>query len=134
MQGDKSRHTIWLTNEAWEKVKSHYHDDLCSTMNEYVENAIQFYTGYLDAEKASQYLPRVLGDVIKGTLGLFGDRMGRLLFKYAVEQNISNHILAADTDMDVQTYDRLRGRSYREVQETNGQITFRDDLIFQKTV
>ena len=134
MQGDKSRHTIWLTKDAWEKVKSHYHDDLCSTMNEYVENAIQFYTGYLDAEKASQYLPRVLGDVIKGTLGLFGDRMGRLLFKYAVEQNISNHILAADTDMDVQTYDRLRGRSYREVQETNGQISFQDDLIFQKTV
>ena len=54
--------------------------------------------------------------------------------KLAVESNIGNHILAADTDMDVLTYEKLRGRSVREVQQTNGKISFKDDLIFQKSL
>ena len=130
----KSKFALWISPEVKEIVEEHYKADDCRSRSEYIENAIPFYSGYLDAKKADRYLPRTLATVLQGTLGVFADRMGRLLFKYAVEQNISNHILAADTDMDVQTYDRLRGRSYREVQETNGRISFRDDLIFQKTV
>ena len=67
-------------------------------------------------------------------LGALGDRIGKLLFKQAVEGNIVNHILAADTDMDVETYERLRSRSLREVKQTKGEISFKDDLIFQKSL
>jgi hypothetical protein len=72
--------------------------------------------------------------VLQGTLGIFADRIGKLLFKLAVESNIGNHILAADTDMDVETYERLRNRSLREVKQTHGEISFEDDLIFQKSL
>ena len=65
---------------------------------------------------------------------MFGSRIGRLLFKQAVEENIGNHILAADTDMDLETYEKLRSRSVREVKQTNGEISFKDDLIFQKSL
>lgn len=75
-----------------------------------------------------------MGSVLQGTLGVFADRIGRLLFKQAVEENIGNHILAADTDMDLDTYERLRSRSIREVKETHGMIDFKDDLIFQKSL
>lgn len=75
-----------------------------------------------------------MSEVLSGAIGVFGDRIGRMLFKLAVESNISNHILAADTDIDVQTYERLRSRSVREVQQTNGKISFKDDLIFQKSL
>jgi hypothetical protein len=71
---------------------------------------------------------------LQGTLGMFADRIGRLLFKLAVESNIGNHILAADTDMDLETYDRLHNRSLREVKQTHGEISFKDDLIFQKSL
>lgn len=134
MTTEKSRHTVWLRNDAWEDVVSHYRDDNCATQNEYIEKAIRFYTGYLNAENAGAYLPRVLATMLEGKLDMLGSRIGRLLFKLAVECNISNHILAADTDMDVPTYERLRGRSVREVKETNGKISFKDDLIFQRSV
>ncbi len=134
MTTEKSRHTVWLRNDAWEDVVSHYRDDNCATQNEYIEKAIRFYTGYLNAENAGAYLPRVLATMVEGKLDMLGSRIGRLLFKLAVECNISNHILAADTDMDVPTYERLRGRSVREVKETNGKISFKDDLIFQRSV
>ena len=45
-----------------------------------------------------------------------------------------NHILAADTDMDLETYEKLRSRSIREIKQTNGEISFKDDLIFQKSL
>ena len=71
---DKNRHTIWLTNEAWSTVICHYRKDNCSAHNEYIEKAIQFYSGYLDTQNADSYLPRVLSDVLEGKLGALGGR------------------------------------------------------------
>ena len=125
---------MWLANEVWEAVRSHYREDNCSTQNEFIEKAIQFYTGYLDTRQADRYLPQVLSQTLDGKLDLLGDRLGRLLFKYAVEQNMTNHILAADTDIDDALLERLRVRSVREVRETNGRISFKDAMHFQKSV
>ncbi len=131
---DKSKLTIYLAPETKEIVMSCCKEDNCSSMSEFVEKSILFYSGYLHAQHAEYYLPRILSSMLQGTLGMFGDRIGRQLFKLAVENNIGNHILAADTDMDVLTYEKLRGRSVREVQQTNGKISFKDDLIFQKSL
>ncbi len=65
------------------------------TKNEFIEKAIRFYSGYLDAESADAYLPRVLADVLEGKLGALGKRMGHLLFKLAVEENLMGNLLAA---------------------------------------
>lgn len=108
--------------------------DNCSTKNEYIEKAIDFYTEYIDSASVGNYLPRLIGETLEDNLGKLGKRIGHLLFKLTVENNISNHILAADTDMDVLTYERLRNRSVREVKQTNGEISFKDDLIFQKSL
>ena len=63
---------------------------------------------------------------------MFGDRIGKLLLKQAVEQNVCNHILASDTDIDAATYQKMRGMSYQEVLRTNGQISFPEVLRQQK--
>lgn len=134
MSDNKERHTIWLTPDSWNQVLDNYQADNCSTKNEYIEKAIRFYTGYRNAQNASAYLPRILSDVLEGTLTVFGTRIGKHLFKLEVEQNITNHILAADTDLDLPTYEHLRTRSVREVKQTNGQTSFKDALIFQKSL
>ena len=63
---------------------------------------------------------------------MFGDRIGKLLLKQAVEQNICNHILASDTDIDAATYQKMHGMSYQEVLRTSGQISFPEVLRQQK--
>ena len=90
----KKKHSVWLSESAWADVEHHYQADNCSTKNEYIEKAIQFYSGYLDTEHAEEYLPRILSDVLEGKLGAFGKRMGHLLFKQAVDQRsqLSNDI------------------------------------------
>ena len=55
MANKKDRHTVWLLPEVWDMVESHYRKDNCSTKNEYIKKAIQFYSGYLDAEGADEY-------------------------------------------------------------------------------
>lgn len=130
----KIKFPLWIAPETKEIVAESFQKDNCKSMSEFIEKAILFYNGYLHARHAEYYLPRVLGSVLQGTLGLFGDRIGKLMFKQAVECNITNHIIAADTDMDLDTYERLRGRSLREVKQTKGEISFEDDLIFQKSL
>lgn len=130
----KSKFALWLLPETKVLVEENFRADNCRSQSEYIEKAVRFYTGYLYTKKAADFLPRVLADVLETKLELFAKRIGKLLFKQAVECNITNHIIAADTDIDLDTYQHLRGRSVREVRETNGEISFEDDLIFQKSV
>ena len=126
------RHTIWLSDEAWNKVNCHYREDNCSFHNEYIEKAIHFYTGYLDTQNASAYLPRILSDILEGKLGTLGSRIGRLLFKLAVEQGVSSNILASLSDTDLDAMEKVRSRCVREVKQINGEIKFEDALKYQK--
>ena len=96
MDENRHRHTVWMDDAVWDQVEAHYQADNCSTRNEFVEKAIRFYSGYLDTEHANEYLPRVLADVLEGKLGALGNRMGHLLFKLSVDQNLMGNILAAD--------------------------------------
>ena len=131
-KADKNRHTIWLTDEAWNAVSHHYREDNCSAHNEYIEKAIHFYTGYLDTQNASAYLPRILSDILEGKLGTLGSRMGRLLFKLAVEQNMTVNILASEVNVGLDDMEKLRSRCVREVKQINGEIKFEDALKYQK--
>ena len=132
MNKNKDRHTVWLTDEAWDKVKDHYRTDNCSTQNEYIEKAIQFYSGYLDAEQADSYLPRVLAEVLEGKLGALGGRIGKLLFKLSTEEAIMAQIAAYGFNVDLDTLKKMRVRCIKDVKETNGEVNFEDAYKFQK--
>lgn len=132
MGENRHRHTVWMDDAVWDQVESHYQKDNCSTKNEYIEKAIQFYSGYLDTQHAEAYLPRVLSDVLEGKLGAFGKRMGHLLFKQAVGGDIVANLAAAFFHVDEDKLQKLRVRSVKNVRETNGEIDFQDALRFQK--
>ena len=130
----KKKHSVWLSESAWANVEHHYQADNCSTKNEYIEKAIQFYSGYLDTEHAEEYLPRVLADVLEGKLGALGKRMGHLIFKLAVEVNMMMNVLAAGMEISDEDLKTLRARSVREVKQTNGRISFKDAIDYQRGV
>ena len=134
MDENRHRHTVWMDDDVWDQVESHYQKDNCSTKNEYIEKAIQFYSGYLDAERADEYLPRVLSDILDGKLGALGKRMGHLLFKLAVEEALMGNLVAAGMDVALDTLRKTRVRCVKEVRETNGEIDMDDALAYQKGV
>lgn len=130
----KQKATIFLTPSMKKKIEENYRADNCRSQSEFVEKAVDFYLGYLNTKNASAFLPEVLTTILIGIMDDFAQRMGRQLYKVAVEQNLCNHILTADTDMDQRIYQLMRGRSVREVDSTNGRITFKEVLDFQRSV
>ena len=131
MNEDKKRHTVWLTLDAWSQVETSYTKDNCTTKNEYIEKAIRFYTGYLNTQNAASYLPRVLADVLDGKLGALGTRIGKLLFKLVVEQDMIANITAAVNEVHLDDVERLRARCIKEIRQTNGVIDLEDAVRYQ---
>ena len=126
----KSRHSVWLSDDVWQEVDAFYKLDNCPIRNEFVEKALRQYYGRLHAERTGAYPPCALQEVLEGTLGVFGERLGRLLLKLAVEHNMTNHLLGGDIDMTRDEYNKMRGSSVREVSATHGTISFKDVLLF----
>ena len=131
---NKNKHTIWLPDSTWQKVEDYYRTDNCTAKNEFIKKAIEFYVGSLNTKNASAFLPEVLSATLTGTLDGFAGRISSLLFKQGVDINLMAQIIAYDTDIDEGAYERLRGRAIRDMKRTNGRISFKDAMDFQKSV
>ena len=131
MDENRHRHTVWIDDDVWDQVESHYQKDNCEKRNEFIAKAIRFYSGYLDTEHADEYLPRVLADVLEGKLGALGNRMGHLLFKLAVEMDMMMNVLAAAMEIPEEQLRELRGRCVQEVKKTHGMISLDDAVEYQ---
>ena len=101
---DKKRHTIWIDDDIWQELLCIYKRDNCSTQNEFVENALRFYIGYLNTKNAGAFLPEVLSDMLQGTLDHYAQRIGSVIFKQGVDINVLSQIIAYDTDIDEGEY------------------------------
>ena len=60
------------------------------------------------------------------------NRIGRLLFKLAVEQAVTSNILAAVCEVDQQELERLRNQCIQQIRKTNGMISFDEALKWQQ--
>lgn len=97
-----------------------------------MEKALQFYIGHLTCNHAQDYLAQVIPSTVKGIVDESSNRISRLLFKMAVEQAVSENILAAVCDVDQTELKRLRGQCIEEIRKTNGMISFEEALRWQR--
>ena len=132
MVKNKVKFALWISPEAKAIVEGHYLADNCKSQSEYIEKAVRFYTGYLDAAHDGSYLPRVLAEVLEGKLDALGKRIGRQLFKQSVEQDLIANLIAYDIPVDLDTLRKLRVQCIRNVKETNGEITLEDAVVSQQ--
>lgn len=132
MSNTKKKFAFWLTPKTKELVERSYQLDNSQSQSEFIEKAIQFYTGYLEAEQDGSYLPVTLSATLEGSLGALGDRLGKLLFKMSVEMSMMMHLMAHDTDATLNELEQLRGRCVQDVMRTHGMISFKEIFRFQK--
>ena len=92
----------------------------------------EFYIGYLACSHAQDYLAQVIPSTVKGIMDETANRMGRLMFKMAVEQAVTENILAAVCSVDQQDLTRLRGQCIEEIRKTNGLLSFDKALSWQR--
>ena len=133
-ENKKMKKGFWLSEDLDEEIDIYLQLDNCSSRSEFVENALRFYIGYLNTKNAGAFLPETLSAMMTGTLDYYVGRIGSLLFKQGVDLHVLSQIIAYDTDIDEGEYQRLLGKAIRDMKRTNGRISFKEALDFQKSV
>ncbi len=105
------------------KIECWYQKDDCQSRNEFVEKAVNFYADYL-AGLENNVLPAAIQSAIDGRLGMFEDRMYKLLYKLAVEMDMGMNAVLDCVQVDDDYLRKLRSDSVKNVKATNGLLSF----------
>ena len=132
MPKDKRKFALWLYPETLEKIKQLYTEDDCRSKSEFIEKAVQFYIDHLTAADDHSMLPNAMLSSMKSIVAESDNRLSRLLFKLAVELAVTMNVVAANSDIDDVSLERLKGECVKEVKRLNGNFTFRDANDWQK--
>lgn len=128
----KERIPVWLYPSTLEAIDQTMAADNCKSRSEFLENAAQFYAGYISGEEAVSYLPAALVAALRGTIQGSEDRIARLLFKLAVELDMMMNVMAVAMEVDKGELERLRADCVRNVKRTSGAVSFKDAVELQK--
>ena len=105
------------------KIESWYKRAGCDSRNAFVEKAVNFYVDYLEGQE-NGILPTAIQSAIDGRLGMFEDRIAKLLYKLTVEMDMGMSATLDCIQIDADYLRRLRANSVRNVKATNGLLTF----------
>ena len=121
---EKVKFALYLPPEKKAELERRYREDGCRSITAFIEKAIDFYLGYLDANSAGAYLPKEIQSAIDGRLGIFEDRMAKLLYKLTVEMDMGVTAALDCLQIDPDYLRKLCANSVRNVKATNGMLTF----------
>lgn len=128
----KQKLTILIQPETLKRVDNWLEESNCKSRNEFMEKALRFYMGYLGTEDTTEYLSDALVATLRGIIADNANRTNSLLFKWAVEQGIMAHTIAAHFRDTLEDRRALRGYVVDEVKRTNGQLKFEDAQDVQR--
>lgn len=128
----KRKFALWTKESSLDLARKLYKDDNCASVSEFIEKAILFYAGYLSAEDNKTYLPSIVTSTLKSIVAESDHRQNRMLFKLAVELAMAMNVIAANSNIDKVSLERLRGECVKEVKRLNGSFSFDDAVDWQK--
>jgi len=129
---DKVKLSVYVRPETKEKLENYYKSIGFKTKSDLIDDAINFYCGYLTADDCADFYPEVIKSAVKANLESLENRMGRLLFKHTVELAMMMNLFAAVYNVDQDTLYKLRAKCVSEVKRLNGKISFEDVLRYQR--
>lgn len=131
MDDNKSKHSVWLTEDAFKIVEAFYKLDDCPNRSVFIDRAIRFYGGYVAQNKTTNFLAPAITESMERVVGSFENRMAKILFKYSVEQALLMNVIAAYHKVDPVKIERIRGQCIDQVKRTRGNFNFSDAMKWQ---
>lgn len=117
---------VSLEDYKWElyteKAKKHGF----KTRNDFIRVGVEFYLQWIERGDSETFLTPALEQVITAKLRDSENRMSRMMFKLAVEQNFLAHLLASTTELTDYQVRKLYQDAVDEVRATNGSISVTD--------
>ena len=113
---------VRLRVDQWEDCDKYYQTLGLASRNDFIRDAVDFYLEYLSKSSSAKFLTPALESVISSKIRDSEDRIVRLLFKLAVDQNLLARVVADTYNVDSDFLAEERILAVREVKETNGTI------------
>ena len=125
---NKDRLSLRMSPATRERIEPWYEAAGCPSMNQIVEQAVNFYMDYLAMQDDRGLLPKTVAASLDGRLGMFEDHLSALLYKQAVELDMMMGILADGYEFTEEDMRRRRADSIRNVKRTNGRLSFEEKI------
>ena len=103
--------------------------ELGISRNEFIREAVEFYLEWLSRESSEKFLTPAFESVISAKLRDAEERLSRILFKMAVEQNMLAQVLIYQGKYTKESVEEVRRRAIEALKETNGTIRATDLLV-----
>ncbi len=128
MTEEKTRIHTRISLDTQRKMEIAFPNANCRSRNEFVEEAIRFYSDHIISQEVTDFLVPALVSALRATIQGSENRIARLMFKQTVALSMMMNVLAAGLEIDDSQLDELRWRCVQNVKKTNGSISFADTL------
>lgn len=129
---EKRKFALWAYPKTLAKVERMYRQADCQSRSEFIEKAINFYSGCLSAQAHQDYLSHALTGTLKAIVAEGVNRLSRLLFKLGVEVAMLQNVVAAGQQIDPSRLTKLRGECVEELKRINGCFQLEDAVQWQQ--
>lgn len=121
-QSKKFKSTVYLKKNCYAKIESLITITDCTSRNDVIEKAIDFFFAFNTSQLNQDYLCGVFGTKIEGLVNNLATRISKGNFRSAVETDILTRLLSATINLNRAEYDKLRIKAIQDVKKTNGSI------------
>lgn len=133
MDDKKNKITIHISDETVKRCNEGMSILNCKVRNDFIERAIEFYSGYISSQTHTDFLSDVITESIISIVKTAENRLDCLLFKIAVEMAKLESMLAPINDIDEETMPRLHIRCVNKVKKINGILAMEDAVRYQRS-
>lgn len=132
MEKEKVRKAFYIEEDLLEQADSLLRQADVRSRNEFLNQALKFYIGYLTSEKIENYMLSTISSVMHATVKDSENRMARAMYKLAVEVSKLSHVMAYGHEVDEETLKKLQVKCAEEVKRINGAVAFEEAYQFQR--
>lgn len=127
----KVRKGFYIKEDLLEQVNGLLEQADVKSRNEFLNQALKFYIGYLTSEEIENYMLSTISSVMHSTVKDCENRIARAMYKLAVETSKLSHVIAYSHGVDEEALRKLQAKCTDEVKRINGTVTFEDAYRFQ---
>ena len=124
MYAKRVKSGLAVTEHHLKLMDENLHRAKASSRNDFVEQAIEFYIGYLNAEDSSQYIGELLSAELDRRISHFTKTFGTNQYKTSVQLAIIGHILANAFNFSREYVDGLFHQCQQEVKQLDSVPNF----------
>lgn len=96
----------------------------CRTLNEFVQDAIQFYASFLHAKSFDKYISKVYLSQLEGMISMSDERNENAQYKLAVLVYASLYMKVLEGTVSPELFEQILKKSCDDVKGLNGYIDF----------